>query len=255
MKIFLIILSLLIISQPNHAEEAVATTEESTTEQAPSSEQAEAVRPEPILDFEFNDILKIYFKNNKHKDSEEILWSLIDPEYKNIKNNDFEYQKVKDGKLKEMKDLISKSEDNKLNLNTVIQVGSYDFKKEEFPVKDIIHIATIMRLESSILKNEFYLPSSSLNLDKYELGAASIKILKLDKIKNIKVKKDVAEKITANLDPSRKIYCLMKFDHLKIKREKKKLGKYINYSLKGNIDFSEGKCYYDDNRTQEAFTL
>lgn len=232
---------------------SIFSQEESSPEE--STSVVEESKVEPIIDLEYIDLVKIYFKTNKHKDAEEIIWSLVDSNYDSIKNNEFEYVKMKEAKYKEMGGIISSSEDKKLPLNLEIELGAYNFKNEEFPIKDIVSPGR-MGLNLSLLKSEISFNSGKMNLDKYELGSSAfIKFGKLDRLKNIKIKKELAEKIVANLASNRRMSCILNFDHFKIKNEVFKIAKLKTYSLKGSADFVDGKCFMDELRTQEAFSF
>lgn len=231
----------------------IFSQEESTPEE--SMPVVEESKVEPIRDLDYVDLVKIYFKTNKHENAEEILWSLSDSNYDSIKNNEFEYVKTKEAKYKEMKERISLSEDKKLPLNLEVELGAYNFKNEEFPIKDIVSPGR-MGLDLSLLKSEISFNSGKMSLDKYELASSAfIKFGKLDRLKNIKMKKELAEKIVANLTSNRRMSCILNFDHFKIKNKVFKIAKYKTYSLKGSADFVDGKCFMDELRTQEAFSF
>lgn len=251
-KIFILILTSLFSFYSFSQEE---TAPEEVENQSPGAAEVE-IKSQEVESFNYIDLVKVYFKKNAHKDQEEILWSLIDPEYKGIKSNEFEYQKTKEAKYKEMKELILTSEDKLLPLNLEVELGSYDFKKEEFPIKDIFEVGLLMSLSSSIINNEISYPSSSMNLEKFEIGnTAYIKFQKLEKTKSVQIKKELAEKIVGQLGYKRRVFCNFYFNHLNLKNEKKKFMKYFHYTLKGTLDFVNAKCFLDSQKTIEIFNL
>jgi hypothetical protein len=155
-----------------------------------------------------------------------------------------------------MKDLISTSEDKIFPQNLEVELGSYDFKKEEFPIKDIFEVGLFMSEGYSIVKSEVTYPSGNMNLEKFEIGNnAYIKFQKLDKNKSVKVKKDLAEKIVGQLGYNRRVFCNFYFNHPKLKNEKKKFIKTFYYSIRGTLDFVNAKCFLDKRKTIEIFDL
>lgn len=236
-------------------------TQEEAVQEIPEPQlevQAEPVSNN-VKEFEYVDLLKYYFKTHDHKNKEEILWSILDPEYAMTKNNDFEYQKQKDKKHKEMQEIIKTSTDKDLALNTSIKLGPYDFKKEEFALQDVTHTTfALMSFETSLMKGEkiFNISSYGLDLEKDQIGnIANIKFNGFNKIKSIKVKKDIAEKVTARFGASRKVYCTMNFNNLKIQSKKTLIAKKAYYAFNGTLDFASGTCYYDDLMKEKAFDL
>ena len=88
-SVFLIVFpSFQIFSQEEVVSEEVEVTSSETTAVENKSKE--------IVSFNYIDLVKAYFKNYAHKDQEEILWSLTDLEYRGIKSNEFEYQKIKE---------------------------------------------------------------------------------------------------------------------------------------------------------------
>ncbi len=84
---------------------------------------------------------------------------------------------------------------------------------------------------------------------------ANIKFSGFTKIKEIKVKKEIAEKVTARFGANRKVFCTMNFNNLKIHNKKAMIGKTAYYSLNGTIEYKSGTCYFDDERKEMAFEL
>ncbi len=249
----ILLLTFLLSSSYVYSEENSTSTDTSNSEELTTN--TEAAPKEPIHDLEYNDLVKIYFKMNKHKDAEEILWFLTDSDFSAIKNNEFEFQKVKEAKYNDMKKLILSSQEKNLPLNLEIEVGSYDFKKEEFPVKNIFSPGR-MGLDLNLSKSELSFNSGQMGLDKYEIGSSAfVKFGNFDKIKSIKVKKEIAEKIVANMTSKRRISCLLNFNNFKLKNVSTNIGKITSYAIRGTAELSDGKCFMDELRTLEAFSL
>lgn len=212
-----------------------------------------------VKDFGYVDLLTYYFKTNDHNNKDEILWSILDPDYAITKNNDFEYQKQKDKKLKEMQEIIKNATDKDFTLNTAVKLGPYDFKKEAFTLQDVTHTTfSLMSFETTLMKGDkvFSISQYGLDLEKSQIGnMANIKFTGFTKIKEIKVKKEIAEKVTARFGVARKVFCTMNFNNLKIKNKKTMIGKKAYYSLNGIIEYKSGICYFDDERKELAFEL
>lgn len=204
----------------------------------------------------YEDFLIRYFKNHHHKDKEEIIWFLTDNNYQSIKNNDFEYEKIKPKKLQEMKELIASTKDLEFVIDANIKLGPFDFKNESFELKDITHRDHEFGFESSILKSTLSCDSTKWGLEKFELDKnCELKINKLNKLNFIKVKKDIAEKVTSNFGLDRKVFCKFNLKKLEVINKKFKFFKKTHHSLEASINFESGTCFHDKELSKEAFKI
>lgn len=235
--------------------------EKTAKELAEKEEVSETVieeKEEPMIESNavatpsYQEMIAVFLKQNKISGYEEVLWQLLDSDYKKIKNNDFEYQKVKDLKYKEMQEIVKKSDEKRFALNSFITVGNYDFKAETYPITAVMHTVEGMMtsynldlIKSTLMFANLY-DSKGLE-DKGYLTTFDYKIKGLEKLKSFKLKKELAEKLSANLSMNRSVYCVMDVSTPIFKTIKDKYLKKIRIDAESS--FKKMTCYMDSSRT------
>jgi beta-galactosidase/beta-glucuronidase len=220
-------------------------------------EETAVVKSEDATPLDYIDFLKVYLAKNKFKDGEELVWSEIDKDYSAIKNDDFQYQKVKEAKLKEAQSEIEKSLTQDRALNVSLVLGKYDFKHEAFPV-EAVNVATgiISFTESNIMVSDLYYPGGSSRAEKFLLPtSAELKIENIKNVSPLKVKKEIAEKVTSTFSMARSLSCVLGIETPKVTIDTKKMGKMIFRTFKAKSKYKNLKCYFDNSRTQKAFEI
>lgn len=200
----------------------------------------------------YQEMIAVFFKQNKISGYEEVLWQLLDSDYKKIKNNDFEYQKLKDSKYKEMQEIVKKSEERRFALNSFITVGNYDFKAETYPITSVMHTVDGMMtsysldlIKSGLMFTNLF-DAKGLE-DKGYLTTFDYKIKGLEKLKSFKLKKELAEKLSSTLSMNRSVYCVMDVSTPTFKTSKDKYLKKLR--IEAESSFKKMTCYMDSSRT------
>lgn len=244
----------------------VSATQEESTESVTSDSNETPVQeesvPTPVSQSvgspSYEKMLSLLLNQMKIPDAEEVLWAVMESDYNQIKNNDFEYQKTKPIKIKEKREQIDSVSKENFAVDAYIKVGSYDFKKESYPITEVGHSVSSMftRYDLDFSKNHLTFMNAFKSKPLEDKGySASFpwKIKDTSKFKEIKIKKDEAEKLAKNIGMDRKIHCVLSVDTPSFKLVKN------NFNKKKNVEAdSKAKgliCYTDSDRTVKIAEL
>jgi len=234
------------------SEEKQEPKSEATQEVAPSVSEAPALESHSVKAVTYDDMLPLIINQLKIPGGEELLWEMTAPDYDQIKNNDFEYAKVKPEKIKEFKEIIASSAKKDFALNVFIEIGSYDFKKESYPIKMLGYTVNAFMSDYDVDLSKSGVMYSKLAQSKpmEDKGYISIfdwRILKTEKFKDLKIKKAEAEKLSAELGPNRKVHCVVAVSVPVFKANKEKF--QPKKRLKAESTVKNMTCYSDSSRT------
>lgn len=205
----------------------------------------------------YDEMLPLIISQLKIPGGEELLWEMTSPDYDQIKNNDFEYVKVKPEKIKSFKEVIAASDKKDFALNVFIELGSYDFKKESYPIKAIGHtVSAFMSYDIDLAKSGLLYTKVFKSKPMEDKGYMSIfewHILKTNKFKELNLKKPDAEKLSADLGPNRKVHCVLSVSVPTFKANKEKF--LPHKRLKAESNAKNMTCYSDSSRTKKIADL
>lgn len=214
--------------------------------------------------FDYLDAFKHYYSKNKFKGVEEVLWQLSDKDYEAIKNNDFQYEKIKNTKIKEYEEQLNVSnfKANTYRYRLVLQVGPYNFKSEKFPVTGFRNNEAFSSFGlndkwenvSYSIFNPLFFRKNIQHIP--EDGVVVFPDLK-KRMSEILVKKDIAEKFSSQFDFSRSIHCLLYANNPVVSTltVNKLFNKNKVQSFKVSLNLSKIECFYDAFYKQYAFEI
>lgn len=220
-----------------------------------------SVKDKSLDEFNYPQAMLIFSSQNKVKDSEEILWELMDPNYREIKSNEFQYQKIKQSKIDEMTVMINdaKKSNSDFKYNVDIEFGTYDLKEESFPLIKMTKgfELAVMREKTNLLKEDL-LEISQINFKSRKIDLPEkleIQFIGFEKMPKAKVSKDIAEQMVNSFGLTRSLPCEVIFNNAEVKRSDKKFGNFVDKVFKAKLKFKSGKCYFDNNKEKIAFNF